>query len=238
MGRSDQTLACRSRSFYAFSFFLVNYRAFDSFDFPSPLRACLVVIPILSLRNHLSPAGIFPTRIVAKVKDTNLVWTLSFVRACGASFEDQVSRMTAGVQPEDRPLDAILADLRSRSVSPSAPLVSISHAAPRLQIRRGPLQSCERALQLRTLHFPPFAVSSAHFLATLSFTDHRLWDNVQILSSSRSLSAEAFNKVYSEINSRCFALVNSNDLQDKLAGVTAIGQSLLPTPSPMTEDED
>lgn len=46
---------------------------------------------------------------------------------------------------------------------------------------------------------------------------------MQILASSRSLSAEAFNKVYSEIHARCFALVNSSDLQDKLAGVTAIG---------------
>ncbi|SCZ93158.1 BZ3500_MvSof-1268-A1-R1_Chr6-2g08497 [Microbotryum saponariae] len=43
-----------------------------------------------------------------------------------------------------------------------------------------------------------------------------------ILASSRSLSAEAFNKTYSEIHARCFALVNSSDLQDKLAGVTAI----------------
>ncbi|KAM0787611.1 hypothetical protein ACM66B_003678 [Microbotryomycetes sp. NB124-2] len=43
-----------------------------------------------------------------------------------------------------------------------------------------------------------------------------------ILASSRSLSAEAFNKAYSEIHARCFALVNSTDLQDKLAGVTAI----------------
>lgn len=47
---------------------------------------------------------------------------------------------------------------------------------------------------------------------------------LQILSSSRSLSAEAFNKVFSEIHARCFALVNSSDLQDKLAGVTAIGE--------------
>ncbi|KPV75332.1 uncharacterized protein RHOBADRAFT_53323, partial [Rhodotorula graminis WP1] len=43
-----------------------------------------------------------------------------------------------------------------------------------------------------------------------------------VLASSRTLSAEAFNKVYSEIHARCFALVNSGDLQDKLAGITAI----------------
>ncbi|GJN89148.1 hypothetical protein Rhopal_002122-T1 [Rhodotorula paludigena] len=43
-----------------------------------------------------------------------------------------------------------------------------------------------------------------------------------VLASSRTLSAEAFNKVYSEIHARCFALVNSSDLQDKLAGITAI----------------
>jgi FKBP12-rapamycin complex-associated protein len=41
------------------------------------------------------------------------------------------------------------------------------------------------------------------------------------------LSAEAFNKVYSEIHARCFALVNSSDLQDKLAGVSAIGALLV-----------
>ncbi|BGP07821.1 phosphatidylinositol kinase-related protein kinase tor1 [Rhodotorula toruloides] len=43
-----------------------------------------------------------------------------------------------------------------------------------------------------------------------------------VLASSRTLSAEAFNKVYGEIHTRCFALVNSPDLQDKLAGITAI----------------
>ncbi|GAA5903699.1 hypothetical protein JCM6882_003390 [Rhodosporidiobolus microsporus] len=43
-----------------------------------------------------------------------------------------------------------------------------------------------------------------------------------VLASSRTLSAEAFNKVYGEIHARCFALVNSSDLQDKLAGITAI----------------
>ncbi|GAA5848144.1 hypothetical protein JCM3766R1_000463 [Sporobolomyces carnicolor] len=43
-----------------------------------------------------------------------------------------------------------------------------------------------------------------------------------VLASSRTLSAEAFNKTYAEIHARCFALVNSSDLQDKLAGITAI----------------
>ncbi|BGP15830.1 hypothetical protein JCM10213_005686 [Rhodosporidiobolus nylandii] len=43
-----------------------------------------------------------------------------------------------------------------------------------------------------------------------------------VLASSWTLSAEAFNKVYAEIHARCFALVNSSDLQDKLAGITAI----------------
>ncbi|GAA5970883.1 hypothetical protein JCM11641_004492 [Rhodosporidiobolus odoratus] len=43
-----------------------------------------------------------------------------------------------------------------------------------------------------------------------------------VLASSRTLSAEAFNKVYGEIHARCFALVNSSDLADKLAGITAI----------------
>ncbi|KAK4703758.1 serine/threonine-protein kinase mTOR, partial [Phenoliferia sp. Uapishka_3] len=80
--------------------------------------------------------------------------------------------MTAGVKPQDRPLDAILADLRNKS-------------------------------------------DEVRFRASNELYSY-------ILASSRSLSAEAFNKVYSEIHARCFALVNSSDLQDKLAGVTAI----------------
>ena len=36
------------------------------------------------------------------------------------------------------------------------------------------------------------------------------------------MSADAFNKAFNEVNGRCFALVNSSDIQDKLAGVTAI----------------
>lgn len=52
----------------------------------------------------------------------------------------------------------------------------------------------------------------------------------QVLASSRTLSAEAFNKVYGEIHTRCFALVNSPDLQDKLAGITAIGPSQIVLP--------
>ncbi|KAM0752153.1 FAT-domain-containing protein [Meredithblackwellia eburnea MCA 4105] len=80
--------------------------------------------------------------------------------------------MTAGPKPQDRPLDAILADLRNKS-------------------------------------------DEVRFRASNELYNY-------ILASSRSLSAEAFNKVYSEIHARCFALVNSSDLQDKLAGVTAI----------------
>ncbi|KAL8292423.1 hypothetical protein RQP46_001035 [Phenoliferia psychrophenolica] len=80
--------------------------------------------------------------------------------------------MTSGVKAQDRPLDAILIDLRNKSDE----------------------------VRLR-------ASNELHNY---------------ILASSRSLSAEAFNKVYSEIHARCFALVNSTDLQDKLAGVTAI----------------
>ncbi|KAI5480415.1 FKBP12-rapamycin complex-associated protein [Pseudohyphozyma bogoriensis] len=82
--------------------------------------------------------------------------------------------MTAGVLTKqvDRPLEAILSDLRSRSDD-------VRHRA-----------------------------------------SNELYN--YILASSRSLSAEAFNKVYQDIHMKCFALVGSSDLQDKLAGVTAI----------------
>ncbi|POY71739.1 putative Non-specific serine/threonine protein kinase [Rhodotorula taiwanensis] len=79
---------------------------------------------------------------------------------------------TTGVALADRPLDAILFDMRSKS----------------------------EEIRLR----------AAHELSNY------------VLASSRTLSAEAFNKAYSEIHARCFALVNSSDLQDKLAGITAI----------------
>ncbi|BGP55274.1 hypothetical protein JCM8202_000651 [Rhodotorula sphaerocarpa] len=78
----------------------------------------------------------------------------------------------AGVALADRPLDAILFDMRSKSD------------------------------EIRS--------RAAHELSNY------------VLASSRTLSAESFNKAYSEIHARCFALVNSSDLQDKLAGITAI----------------
>lgn len=77
------------------------------------------------------------------------------------------------------------------------------------------LASSKRAIQLRA---PPGTTSS---LPSPACADNPL--RFQVLASSRTLSAEAFNKVYGEIHTRCFALVNSPDLQDKLAGITAIG---------------
>lgn len=40
----------------------------------------------------------------------------------------------------------------------------------------------------------------------------------------RSLSLDDFNKVYTDCHARCFQLVNSHDVNDKMAGVIAIGQ--------------
>lgn len=101
--------------------------------------------------------------------------------------------MTAGVKPQDRPLDAILIDLRNKCAHPGS------------MVCRAPSDGCL-----------PRRSDEVRFRASNELYSY-------ILTSSRSLSAEAFNKVYSEIHARCFALVNSTDLQDKLAGVTAIG---------------
>lgn len=46
------------------------------------------------------------------------------------------------------------------------------------------------------------------------------------MSSSRNLSAEEFNKLYSIINQRCFLLINSVELNSKLAGIIAIDKIL------------
>ena len=107
--------------------------------------------------------------------------------------------MTAGVKPQDRPLDAILSDLRNKYALQALRCAS-----------SGPRSGADE-------RSPPLSRSDE----VRKQASNELYN--YILASSRSLSAEAFNKVYSEIHARCFALVNSTDLQDKLAGVTAIG---------------
>lgn len=120
-------------------------------------------------------------------------------------------------------MDAILFDLRSKYVCrPDPPSPSLPHYASVLTPVPSLFPSPRRSDDVR------FRAANELYnyvrgvpAALLCPITHLFL--LQILASSRSLSAEAFNKAYSEIHARCFALVNSSDLQDKLAGVTAIG---------------
>jgi hypothetical protein len=58
-----------------------------------------------------------------------------------------------------------------------------------------------------------------NFLAVCSLSD----TPVQIIVNSRGSTADSFTKVWNEVNPRLFALCNSQNPDDKLAGVTGIG---------------
>lgn len=54
------------------------------------------------------------------------------------------------------------------------------------------------------------------------------------MDPSRLISADAVNDGFEEVQLKCLSLVNSIDLQDKLAGVTALGAESVPDPGPET----
>ena len=49
--------------------------------------------------------------------------------------------------------------------------------------------------------------------------------DVKVASTSREVSAEAFTKFSNEINKKIYELIHSNEIGEKLGGISAIGKN-------------